>query len=82
MTEQFTSLSGAETEVLWCLFLYGPTWDGNIPSKTGRNNLYKQGLLDRNNGWQWLTNEGVMLAMDLGFHHKKDIIDNRLGVQK
>ena len=33
-------LSGAETEVIYCLFLLGPTEDGNMPSKCGRDDLF------------------------------------------
>lgn len=64
-------LSGGEFDTLWCLFRNGPTWDGNIPSKAGRDDLYERGLIDRHDGWQWLTREGVMLSLGLGFDRKK-----------
>jgi len=77
MTKQFEPLSGAATDTLWCLFLNGPTWDGNVPSKTGRDELYDRELIERHEGWQWLTKAGVMLAMGLGVDRKKDIHQNR-----
>jgi len=43
-------LSGAETEVIYCLFLLGPTEDGNMPSKCGRDDLFDKGLIDRADG--------------------------------
>lgn len=77
MLKQFEPLSGAATDTLWCLFYHGPTWDGNVPSKCGRNDLYDRGLIERHEGWQWLNRAGVMLAMGLGFDRKKDIHQNR-----
>ncbi|MDO7841120.1 hypothetical protein [Sphingomonas immobilis] len=69
---QFDPLSGAATEVLWCLFALGPTEDGNLPSKSGRDDLFDKGMIDRADGWQWLTRTGVMLALGLGFDRKKE----------
>lgn len=56
-------LSGAAREVMRCLFIHGPTWDGNIPSKSGRDDLVERGLAERWNGWQWLTRDGVDFAV-------------------
>lgn len=77
MTEQFNPLSGAAIDTLWCLFLHGPTWDGNLPSKAGRDELHDRDLIERYEGWQWLTKAGVMAAMGRGFDRKKDLIQNR-----
>ena len=65
-------LDGAETEVLWCLFALGPTEDGNIPSKSGRDSLFDRDLIDRADGWQWLTRDGVMLSLGMEFDRKKE----------
>ena len=65
-------LTGAETDVMYCLFLLGPTWDGNVPSKSGRDDLFDKGLIDRADGWQWLTRDGVMLALGMGLDHEKE----------
>ncbi len=72
MIEQLRPLNGAESEVLWCLFAVGPTEDGNIPSKSGRDNLFDKDLIARADGWQWLTRAGVMLALGLGMDRKKE----------
>jgi hypothetical protein len=53
MTDIYTS------EVLMQLFVHGPTWDGNIVSKADRDALKQAGLVDRWNGWNYLTQEGV-----------------------
>lgn len=70
--EQFKPLSGAAMEVLHCLFLLGPTEDGNVPSKCGRDDLFDMGLIDRADGWQWLTRPGVMLALGMGLDREKE----------
>ena len=69
---QLKPLSGAATEVMYCLFLLGPTEDGNIPSKSGRDDLYDLGLIDRADGWQWLTRDGIMLALGMGLDREKE----------
>lgn len=38
------SLSGAEVDTLGALINAGPVWDGDLPSKAGRNNLVELGL--------------------------------------
>lgn len=63
-------LSGAEREVLRCLFFHGPREDGDIPSKVGRGDLYHRGFVQRGHGWNWLTSAGtdyaiIPLRMDL-----------------
>lgn len=46
------------------LFTNGPTWDGNILSKSGRDELVNTGLAKRVNGWAFLTEEGVIAAAE------------------
>lgn len=53
-------------DTIWQLFRNGPTWDGNMVSKTERDEAVKAGLIDRCEGWNWLTHSGVMLALELG----------------
>lgn len=69
-------LSGGAIDTLWCLFRNGPTWDGNVPSKSGRDDLHERGLIDRYNGWQWLTRDGVLISLGLDFDRKKEIQTN------
>jgi hypothetical protein len=38
------SLSGAARDTIHCLFKYGPTYDGNVPSKLGRDELLDKKL--------------------------------------
>ena len=57
-------VSGDEKEVIRCLFFYGPTFDGDIPSKVGRDSLYTKKYIDRSFGYNWLTNEGIDFAIN------------------
>ena len=52
-----------KSEVLMQLFVQGPTWDGNIVSKSERNALVVAGLAERWNGWNQLTAEGLEAAV-------------------
>jgi hypothetical protein len=65
-------LSDAAKDVLRCLFFHGPTWDGDVPSKSGRDELVTAGYAERFNGWQWLRYEGVTLAIDCGLDRAKE----------
>jgi len=58
------------------LFVGGPTWDGNVISKSGRYELLRAGLAERWDGWTFLTEEGVMAAVSGGFA-AKDWADRR-----
>lgn len=54
-------------EVLLVLFLNGPTYDGDVPSKIGRDALFDHGLISRGKGYQWLTDAGVLHCLTLKF---------------
>lgn len=41
------SMSGAERETLRALVLRGPLWDGDVPSKSGRDGLLRRGLASK-----------------------------------
>ncbi len=58
-------------DTLTCLFVNGPTYDGDIPSKTERDDLYDDGLIDRYDGWNWLSKDGVLKCIELGIDKKK-----------
>lgn len=60
----FSTWGGDAKDMMFQLFVYGPIWDGHCCSKSGRNFLYDAGLIERGNGWQWLTREGVMIAIE------------------
>lgn len=56
-------MTGAETDTLIALVEQGPLWDGDLPSKTGRDSLMAQGLVVRvvvkgRDGWQAATYAG------------------------
>jgi hypothetical protein len=57
-------LSPNAIECLGQLFVKGPTWDGDIVSKVGRGELFECGLVDRVEGFSFLTREGVQLAIE------------------
>lgn len=54
------------SDSLWQLFAGGPCWDGNLCHKQGRDWLVKNGYADRAEGYNFLTADGVKLAVDLG----------------
>lgn len=56
-------LTGVECEVMKCLFFHGPTWDGNVPSKAGRDSLCKRGLVHHEFAFAFLTRDGVQIAV-------------------
>ncbi len=60
----FEELPSNAQEVLGQLFLFGPQWDGHLASKVGRNILVDNALVERANGWQWLTRAGVEVAVN------------------
>ena len=74
-------LSKHAFEVLWQLFRNGPTWDGDVISKTARDELYEAKFIDRLDGWQWLTRDGVELAMGANYHTRKDSEQQRRRTQ-
>lgn len=41
------SMNGAERETLRALVLHGPLWDGDVPSKSGRDGLLRRGLASK-----------------------------------
>lgn len=64
-------------EVLEQLFFNGPTWDGNIISKEGRNQLFDLKLAGRLEGYSFLLLAGVRLALQNGVERKKEARDRR-----
>jgi hypothetical protein len=60
----FYSLCPVGIEVLGQLFVSGPTWDGNLISKGGRDELLKLGLAFRVGGFTTLTEDGLRAAIE------------------
>jgi hypothetical protein len=44
----------------------GPVWDGNLISKEARDWLHKHELIDRLDGWNFLTRTGMAHCITLG----------------
>ena len=59
-------------EVLEQLFFQGPTWDGNIISKSGRDQLFDLKLAGSVEGYSFLTGPGVRLALQNRVDRKKE----------
>jgi hypothetical protein len=63
MSAQQVDLSGAELDTLIALVERGPLWDGDVPSKSGRDGLISRGLavkvvVNGTDGWQAATYNG------------------------
>lgn len=71
------AINANAAEVLRCLFFHGPTWDGNVPSKSGRDELVDMKLAARGQGWQWLTRAGIDACFANGIHNEKDRRESR-----
>ena len=65
-------INSAGRETLWQLFRNGPTWDGDLASKSGRSWLVDHGFAERGDGWNWLNSAGVLLALELGMGRRKE----------
>jgi hypothetical protein len=58
-----SDLNGAEKDTLIALVEKGPLWDGDVPSKQGRDSLVQRGLAAKvivkgEDGWQAATYAG------------------------
>jgi len=71
------SLVSNEIEVLEQLFMFGPTWDGNIVSKSGRDRLFDLKLAARVEGYSFLTPAGIRLALSNRVDRKKEVRQRR-----
>lgn len=65
-------LSQGPLETLHCLFFHGPTFDGDLPSKQGRDALVELGYATGADGFNWLTDAGVEAAIKRGFGREKE----------
>ena len=59
-------------EALWQMFVGGPVHDGNLVCKTSRQWLKQQGYADQSSGFNFLTAQGVDLAVSLGMDRRKE----------
>jgi hypothetical protein len=54
------------------LFLNGPTFDGDMSSKSERSDMVGLGLVSRYDGYQTLTQTGLEICMRLGMDREKE----------
>lgn len=71
-------LASNAADTMRCLFFNGPTWDGNVPSKCGRDELVSMGLAARGDGYQWLTPAGMRVALAHNLHREKEAREAKL----
>ena len=72
MTQIDLTMPSGVHEALWQMFKDGPIWDGNLVCKTSRKWLIDEGLAMRTMGWNFLTDEGVEMAVSLGMDQRKE----------
>jgi hypothetical protein len=44
-----------------------PVWDGDLIDKSARDHLEKAGLINRLNGWNFLSLEGIRTLLNMGY---------------
>lgn len=59
-------------ETLWQLFRNGPTWDGDLVSKEARTWMVSADLAGRAAGFNFLTAQGVEMAVSLEMDRRKE----------
>lgn len=74
------ALSGAAKDTLVCLCRHGPTWDGDVPSKAGRDELIEKAmaakivLKNNEQGYQAATYKGSHVYRAGYVEPRKDIV--------
>lgn len=68
----FATLSSGAKDVMMQLFVAGPTWDGNVVSKFGRDELIDNNIAFRTNGFASLTLMGVHMASIVNVKRRSD----------
>lgn len=48
---------------------HGVTWDGDLISKSDRKELVKAGLAGQDEGWNYITEQGIQFLEQGGFIH-------------
>lgn len=54
-------------ESLYSILKHGYVWDGDLISKSYRDDLVAAGLVQRSEGYNFLTKAGVMLCVSMGW---------------
>lgn len=71
MSEDTRRISTFGGVALKQLYLDGPTWDGDLATKSGRDELVDKGLAQRVGGFSFLTYDGVKAALTFPWHRMK-----------
>lgn len=81
------ALSGAAKDTLVCLCKHGPTWDGDVPSKSGRDELLEKEmaakivLKNNEQGYQAATYKGSRVYRAGYVEPRKDVVRKLVGAQ-
>ena len=67
-----TQMPSSVHEAMWQMFKDGPIWDGDLVSKEARNWLVLNDMADRAAGFNFLTVDGVEMAVSLEMHRRKE----------
>lgn len=59
-------------EALWQMFRDGPIWDGNLVDKEARRWLIQSGYAEQSSGFNFLTAQGVDMAVSVGMDRRKE----------
>jgi len=57
---------------LWQMFKNGPIWDGDLVCKTSRKWLVENGMAEKSSGFNFLTADGVDMAVSLEMDRRKE----------
>jgi hypothetical protein len=83
--DEWAKLGGNEKDVLIALCKHGPLWDGDVPSKSGRDGLVDKGFAARivlkgpKYGYQAATARGANVYKWGFIEPRKDVVRELLG---
>ncbi len=83
----WNALSGAAKDTLICLCKHGPTWDGDVPSKLGRDELLEKKLAAKivikgdEQGYQAATYKGSFVYRAGYVEPRKEIVRRLVGAE-
>ncbi len=61
-------------EALWQMFKDGPIWDGDLVDKQSRKWLVQNGYAEQSSGFNFLTAQGVDMAVTVGIDRRKEAL--------
>lgn len=72
MTDFVSGMPSGSHECLWQLFCSGPVRDGDLVCKSSRKWLVENGFAEQSSGYNFLTRDGVDMAVTVGMDRRKD----------